>query len=143
MSYKFGPKTGFSNFNVGKCCVLHLGPNNLMANYMIYNPAMKVRERLENRAEERDLGVIIDDKLKFHNHVQHVVSHASFSLELLKQTINSRQASIFIKLCKTHQTPSRFRHVSCWSFLSTRCEAHQKCTETSNKMHMKSSINLI
>ena len=24
-------------FNVGKCCVLHLGPNNPMANYTIYN----------------------------------------------------------------------------------------------------------
>ena len=56
-------------FNVGKCCVLHLGTNNPMANYTIYNPATKVREQLENRAEERDLEVIIDDKLKFHSHV--------------------------------------------------------------------------
>ena len=46
-----------------------------MANYTIYNPTIKVREQLENRAEERDLGVIIDDKLKFHSHVQHVVSN--------------------------------------------------------------------
>ena len=38
-----------------------------MANYMIYNPTTKVREQLENRAEERDLGVIIDDHLQQNN----------------------------------------------------------------------------
>ena len=38
-------------FNLGKCCVLHLGPNNPMANYMIYNPTTKVRVELENRVE--------------------------------------------------------------------------------------------
>ena len=87
-------------FNIGKCRVLHLGPNNPMVNYTIYNPTIKDREHLENRVEERDLGVIIDDKLKFHSHVQYVVSCASSSLGLLKQTINNRQASIFIKLYK-------------------------------------------
>ena len=92
-------------FNAGKCCVLHLGPNNPMTNYTIYNPTTKVREQLKNRAEERDLGVIIHDKLKFQSHVQHVVSCASSSLGLLKQTINSRQASIFIKLYKALVRP--------------------------------------
>ena len=92
-------------FNVGKCCVLHLGPNSPMANYTIYNPTTKVREQLENRAKERDLGVIIDDKLKFHSHVQHVVSRAGSSHGLLKRTINSRQASMFIKLYKALVRP--------------------------------------
>ena len=55
-----------------------------MANYTMYNLTTKVKEKLKNRAEERDLGVIIDDKLKFHSHVQHVVSRASSSLGLLK-----------------------------------------------------------
>jgi len=32
-----------------------------MVNYTIYSPTTKVREQLENRAEERDLGVIIHD----------------------------------------------------------------------------------
>ena len=68
-------------FNAGKCCVLHLGTNNPMANYTIYNPTTKVREQLKNRAEERDLVVIINDKLNFHSHVQHVISHASSSLD--------------------------------------------------------------
>ncbi|XP_065568763.1 uncharacterized protein LOC136032368 [Artemia franciscana] len=92
-------------FNAGKCCVLHLEPNNPMANYMICNPTTKVREQLKNRAEERDLGVIIDDKLNFHSDVQHVFSYASSSLGLLKQTINNRHASIFIKLYKALVRP--------------------------------------
>ena len=43
--------------------------------------------------------------LNFHSHVQHVVSRASSSLGLLKRTINSRQASIFIKLYKALVRP--------------------------------------
>jgi hypothetical protein len=76
-----------------------------MATYSIYNPITKTREHLENREEERDLGVIIDDKLKFHSHVQHVVSRANSSLGLLKRTISSREATIFIKLYKALVRP--------------------------------------
>ena len=71
----------------------------------MYNPTTKVREKLKNRAEERDVGVITDDKLKFYSYVQHVVSRASSSLGLLKRTIKSRQASIFIKLRKALVRP--------------------------------------
>jgi len=76
-----------------------------MANYTIYNPTTKVREQLESRAEERDLGVIIDDKFKFHSHVRHAISLISSSLGLLKRTINSIQGSIFIKLHKAFVRP--------------------------------------
>ena len=61
-------------FNIGKCLTLYFGPNNPMANCTIYNPKAKVREQLESRTEERDLGVIIEDKFKFHGHVQQDVS---------------------------------------------------------------------
>ena len=120
--------------------------NNPMANYTIYNPTTKVREQLENRAEERDLDVIIGDKLKFHSHVQHVVSRASSSLRLLKRIINSRQASIFIKLYKALVRP-HLDFGMCLTGSSYQQDviktAHTKRTETSNKTHTKSSINVI
>ena len=60
--------------NIGKYSVLHFGPNSPVANYTIFDPTTKLREQLETGAEERDLGVIIDDKFEFHSHIQHAAS---------------------------------------------------------------------
>jgi hypothetical protein len=71
-----------------------------MGTYSILNPITKIREQLVNREEGRDLGVIVDNKLRFHSHVQQVVSQAKSILGLLKRTISSLEAKILIKLLK-------------------------------------------
>jgi len=51
---------------------------------------------LEQISEEKDLGVLIDDKLKFHAHVSHIVNKANQVLGILKRTFVNRSKEIFI-----------------------------------------------
>ena len=50
-------------FNVGKCKVMHLGRLNQCQSYTMGG------ENLEVTTEERDLGVLFDNKLDFGNHI--------------------------------------------------------------------------
>ncbi len=50
-------------FNAMKCKLMHIGSKNSNAEYMMDGTI------LESVTEENDLGVLIDDELKFHKHV--------------------------------------------------------------------------
>jgi len=67
-------------FNENKCKVMHLGRNNQHKEYKMN------KTTLEAVNEEKDLGVIIDNKLLFHNHVATAVNKASRLLGLIKGT---------------------------------------------------------
>ena len=64
-------------FNVGKCKVLHLGRRNPRYEYNMGDLT------LETATEEKDLGVIIDEKLKFDKHTEAQVNKANKVLGLL------------------------------------------------------------
>ena len=66
-------------FNVGKCKVLHLGRRNPRYEYNMGD------RTLETATEENDLGVIIDDKLKFDKHTEAQVNKANKVLGLLRR----------------------------------------------------------
>ena len=50
-------------FNVGKCKIMHLGKKNPKHSYTMGGV------ELEKTSEERDLGVLVDDRLEFDRHV--------------------------------------------------------------------------
>jgi len=58
-----------------------------MATYSILNPITNKRNHLVKKEKERDLGVTTDERLRFHSHVQHIVSQVNSILSLLKRTI--------------------------------------------------------
>ena len=58
------------NFHPGKSTVLHFGNSNPNGVYSLN------RKELQQSNTERDLGIIIDDKLKFEEHVQTKTSKA-------------------------------------------------------------------
>ena len=67
-------------FNETKCKSLHLGSSNQRLNYQMNS------QLLEDTRNEKDLGVYIDDELKFHDHVSKAVAKASRLLGLIRAT---------------------------------------------------------
>ncbi len=45
--------------------------------------------RLESVTEEKDLGILIDDELKFHKHVSAAISKANQTLGIVKRTFDT------------------------------------------------------
>ncbi len=67
-------------FNAKKCKVMHLGSRNSKADYMMDGTT------LESVKEEKDLGVLIDEELKFHKHVSAAILKANQTLGIVKRT---------------------------------------------------------
>ena len=70
-------------FNATKCKVMHKGKHSLNATYEMNGTI------LENVTEEKDLGVIIDNELKFHKHVSAAVLKANQTLGIVKKTFST------------------------------------------------------
>ena len=64
-------------FNVSKCHLLHLGKLHYHGTYNIQGNLIPPSESV------KDLGVIIDDKLKFHDHVASVTAKANRTLAVI------------------------------------------------------------
>ena len=67
-------------FNVKKCKCLHIGHNNTCHKYKMNG------NKLDHVDEEKDLGVLIDDQLKFHRQTASAVKKANRVLGLVKKT---------------------------------------------------------
>ena len=72
-------------FNIENCKVLHLGSNNPNLQYTMLMSGEEVHT-LEVITDERDLGVTIDNQLKFSMHVQTQVAKANRILGCLRHT---------------------------------------------------------
>ena len=67
-------------FNVGKCKVLHIGKSNPCCRYKMAG------KKLDQVNEEKDLGVLIDNELKFHKQAAAAVKKANSTLGLIKKS---------------------------------------------------------
>jgi hypothetical protein len=87
-------------FNETKCKSLHLGSSNQRLNYHMNS------QILEDTRNERDLGVYIDEELKFHDHVSKAVAKASRLLGLTRATFtcldNVTMPRLFTTMVRPH-----------------------------------------
>ena len=67
-------------FNIGKCKSLHIRKNNQHHIYEMNG------HKLNQVQEEKDLGVLIDDELKFHKQISAVIEKANMVLGIVKKS---------------------------------------------------------
>ena len=86
-------------FNVNKCKRLHIGPANLHNKYTI--PDIDLVES----DQERDLGIMVDNKLKFHIQTAHIVNKGFSILGIIEKSFQNLDEHRVPILCRTLVRP--------------------------------------
>ena len=114
------------SFNLQKCHVLHLGHKNPKATYSMYKTINKKETKtgvsydlkfytLETVSEEKDLGITVDDELKFSQHIDIKLNKANKLLGLIRHTFKHLTEEVLTSLFKTLVRPQVEYATQVWS----------------------------
>ncbi|GAB0179268.1 mitochondrial enolase superfamily member 1 [Grus japonensis] len=97
-----------SKFNKAKCKVLHVGQCNLKHNYRLGE------EWIESSPEEKDLGVLIDEKLNMGRQCALAAQKANRVLGCIKRSVTSRSREVILPLCSALVRPHLEYCIQLW-----------------------------
>ena len=116
-------------FNVDKCAVMHVGYNNKCNQYKLGDAELK------SIVKEKDLGVIVDDTLKFSEQCNTAVKSANRTLGFIKRTFKSRNKDIIVKLYKALVRPKLEYCVQAWRpFLRKDLDSMERVQRRATRM---------
>ena len=90
------------NFNVLKCCVLHTGKKN---NHNIYYMNKDKTCQLKTVDQEKDVGVVFSNDLKFDKHINQIVNKANQITGIIKRSFSYIDSDLFNMLFKSTVRP--------------------------------------
>ena len=101
-------------FNIAKCCVLHFGHTNNKTDYKLNDTL------LQKKKVEKDLGIFFSVNLKFHEHIDSIVSRANRQLGIITKVFRRKKAENIIPLYKTLVRPLLEYNSIIWSPYSNK-----------------------
>ena len=114
------------SFNLSKCHIMHLGHNNSQHQYFMHKSSHFLKQKnglsyrllfhnLEEVKHETDLGVCVDNNLKFSDHISAKLAKANKMLQVIRYTFKNITPEIFKKLYTSIVRPHLKYATPVWS----------------------------
>ena len=120
-------------FHPNKCKVMHLGKP-LDQQYVYTLNTNDIPYAIEYIVEEKDIGVVIDSKLEFENHIHQKISKASSIMEIIRRSFTTLNTTNFTSLYKA-LVRSNLEYASCiwFPYKQKHIEAIEKVQRRATK----------
>nr|CAD2194430.1 unnamed protein product [Meloidogyne enterolobii] len=92
-----------------KCFALYLGKNNLKREYNIHGLKIQETDCI------RDLGILIDSKMSFNNHINMIIKNAYLKSYQITRIIKSRDLNLLVNIYKTYIRPQLEYATEVWN----------------------------
>jgi hypothetical protein len=102
-------------FNESKCKVMYIGNSKIARQKISMLNADGLSVELAETTTERDLGVMVNNKLKWNDQIDNCVNKANNMLGMLKKTFVYWDAQSFLQLYKTYVRPHLEYCVPAWN----------------------------